>query len=395
MYKIKLLLAVLSGFLLVQTAIALQAVPFDTYHWDFEAKSYQVETYKGQESLVFHNGLALVKGTEGFVNGMIEFDIAIPAKRGFSGPVWRVQDPGNYEEFYLRHHQSGNADANQYSPVFNGLAAWQLYYSADGYGYPVTYVFDEWMPVKIIVSGSQAEIYVRDMDEPVVFVPELKRDVASGRIGFRDQGFAAARYANFRYMLMDNPPMKGQAKSAPQLKGPPAAFAATARKLRAGTIKATSGTVMSWQVSNAFPSTFLDGQQLLADANLGEIGWTQLNSDATGLANLGRINGLEDIRQGRNCAFVKTIVRAEKDALKKFDIAFSDAARVYLNGRIIYEANDVFRSRDYRFLGTIGYFDALYLSLKKGDNEIRIALTEKMGGWGVKARFSDMADIRF
>ena len=251
------------------------------------------------------------------------------------------------------------------------------------------------MPVKIIISGSQAEIYVRDMDEPVVFVPELKREVANGRIGFRDQGFAAARYANFRYMNMDNPPMQGQAKPAPQLKGPPAAFAARAKKLRAGTEKATTGTVMSWYVSDAFPSKSLEGQQMLADVNLDEKKWTQLNSDATGLANIGRINGIKDIKQGRNCAFVKTLIHAEGDTLKRFEFAFSDAARVYLNGRIMYEANDIFRSRDYRFLGTIGYFDALYLPLKKGENEIRIALTEKMGGWGVKARFTDMADIRF
>ena len=91
-----------------------------------------MEIYKGQESLVFHDGLALVKGTAGFINGIIELDIAIPANWGFSGPVWRVQDLDNYEEFYLRHHQSGNEDANQYSPVYNGLAGWQLYYSAEG-----------------------------------------------------------------------------------------------------------------------------------------------------------------------------------------------------------------------------------------------------------------------
>jgi hypothetical protein len=395
MNTIKFFLTAIGCFLLAQTAIAAQPIPFDKYHWDFEAKSYQVETYKGQESLLFHKGLALVKGTEGFVNGIIEFDIAIPTKRGFSGPVWRVQDPGNYEEFYLRHHQSGNDDANQYSPVFNGLAGWQLYYSADGYGYPIKYVFDEWMPVKVIVSGSQAEIYIRDMNEPAVFVPELKRELSNGRIGLRDQGFAAAHYANFRYMMMDNPPMRGKAKTTPQLKGPPAAFAATAKKLRSGTEKAKTGTVMSWNVSNAFPAEVLAGKLLLADVDLGDRQWTPLSSDSTGLANLGRINGVKDIEKGRNCAFAKTIISAEKDMLKKFEIAFSDAVKIYLNGEIIFEANDIFRSRDYRFLGTMGYYDAVYLSLKKGENEIQVALTEKMGGWGLKARFMDMTGINF
>ena len=87
-----LFIAVLSMGMIIyaQNVIAAQPIPFDKHHWDFEAKSYKVETFKGQESLVFHKGLALVKGTEGFVNGIIEFDIAIPTKRGFSGPVWRV-----------------------------------------------------------------------------------------------------------------------------------------------------------------------------------------------------------------------------------------------------------------------------------------------------------------
>ena len=394
----KTYLYILIGLLIVSlsgVANSAQPIPFDTHHWDFNAKSYQVEIYKGQESLVFHDGLALVKGTEGFVNGVIEFDMAIPARRGYSGPVWRVQDLDNYEEFYLRHHQSGKEDANQYSPVFNGLAGWQLYYCADGYGYPVKYVFDEWMPVKIIVSGSQAEIYVRDMNEPVLFVPELKRETSSGRIGFRDQGFAAARYANFRYMKIDNPPMKGKAQSAPQLKGPAAAFAATAKKLRAGTEKAKTGTMMSWHVSNAFPSEELVGKDRLTKADLEQHKWTQLKCDSTWLANLGRINGVKDIKQGKNCVFVKTIVSAKKDTLKKLEIAFSDAVKVYLNGQILFEANDIFRSRDDRFLGTIGYFDAVYLPLKKGKNDIRIAVTEKMGGWGLRARFGDMNGITF
>jgi hypothetical protein len=380
---------------LAKSVVAAQAIPFDTHHWDFEAKSYEVNIYKAQESLVFHDGLALVKGSEGFVNGIIEFDIAIPSKRGFSGPVWRVQDLHNYEEFYLRHHQSGNEDANQYCPVFNGLAGWQLYYSADGYGYPVKYVFDQWMPVKIIVSGSQAEIYVQDMKEPIIFVPALKRETASGRIGLRDQGFAAAHYANFRYTKMDNPPMKGRAKSVPPLKGPPAKFAALAKKLRAGTETAKPGTVMSWQVSNAFPSEALAGKHRLANADLKQQQWSQLKCDRTGLANLGRVNGVKDIKQGKNCVLAKTVVRAERDSLKKFEIAFSDGVKVYLNGQIFFEADDTFRARDYRFLGTMGYYDAVYLPLKKGENDIRIAVTEKMGGWGLKARFADMTGLIF
>jgi hypothetical protein len=195
--------------------------------------------------------------------------------------------------------------------------------------------------------------------------------------------------------MMDNPPMKGTAKSVPQVKGPPAKFAAMAKKLRAGTEKAKPGTVMSWQVSNAFPAEVLAGKLLLASGDLKQQKWTQLKCDRTGLANLGRINGVNEIKQGKDWVFVKTVVRAEKNSLKKFEIASSDGVKVYLNGRILFEASDTFRSRDYRFLGTIGFYDAIYLPLKKGENDIQIAVTEKFGGWAIRARFADMTGISF
>ena len=47
----------------------------------------------------------------------------------------------NYENFYIRPHQSGNPDANQYQPVFNGSASWQLYYGPE-YAAPVEYRYD-------------------------------------------------------------------------------------------------------------------------------------------------------------------------------------------------------------------------------------------------------------
>ena len=34
----------------------------------------------------------------------------------------------------------------------------------------------------------------------------------------------------------------------------------------------------------------------------------------------------------------------------------------------------------------MGYFDTIYLDLKKGKNEIIFAVSENMGGWGLKAK---------
>ncbi|MCP4896997.1 MAG: hypothetical protein GY906_08475, partial [bacterium] len=83
------------------------SVPMDSPRWRFEAQENRVEQYLGRQSLFLRGGWALLEDVE-MLDGVIEFDVAIPKERGFSGAVWRVQDQANMEQFYLRHHQSGN-----------------------------------------------------------------------------------------------------------------------------------------------------------------------------------------------------------------------------------------------------------------------------------------------
>ena len=72
------------------------------------------------------------------------------------------------------------------------------------------------------------------------------------------------------------------------------------------------------------------------------------------------------------------------------DLGFSDRAVVYLNGRALYRGDDTYRSRDYRFLGSIGWYDTVYLPLVEGDNELVVAVSEDFGGWGIQARFDSL-----
>ena len=68
----------------------------------------------------------------------------------------------------------------------------------------------------------------------------------------------------------------------------------------------------------------------------------------------------------------------------------------YLNGRLLFRGDDPARSRDYRFLGSIGYWDALYLPLREGDNEILLAVSEDhedLGGWGVQAKLENLNEL--
>jgi len=230
---------------------------------------------------------------------------------------------------------------------------------------------NQWLHIKIVVSGKSAEIYIKDMDTPALSVNEMKRDVRPGRVGLSVANFAPAHFSNFSFTVMDRPALKGQAKIP---------------------TPTPAGTVLSWLVSDPFDAKSLDNKYELRDADQAKLRWRTLTSENNGTANLARLQG---VAEGRNTVFVKVKIRSDNDQIKKVKFGFSDAVKVYCNQRLIYGGSDVYRSRDHRFLGTIGLFDELYLPLRKGDNDLLLAVTENFGGWGVKAFFDDMQGITF
>lgn len=354
--------------LLAAFSVQSQTIGFDSNRWQIDAKESRVEEYLGRQSLLLKGGLALIKDSK-FLNGVIEFDIAFSPERTFVGAVWRVQDKGNYEEFYFRPHQSGNPDANQYTPVFNDNAGWQLYYGED-FSAPVRYRFNEWMRVKIVVAGKQAEVYIMDMETPALFVPELKRAPAAGQVGLSAGNFAPAHYSNFSFIALDAPLLKGQAQP---------------RK------PAPKGVVMSWSVSSGFPEKNLQGKFQLSEADKAGLTWKELKCEATGIANLSR---LLELNEQSNTTFARVIIDSEREQIKEIKFGFSDRVRVYLNDRLLYSGRDAFLARDYRFLGTVGLWDAIYLPLQKGRNELWLAVSENFGGWGVIAAMEDREGVQ-
>jgi hypothetical protein len=344
-------------------------VPFDSPRWRLDAGRGRVEEHLGRQSLYLKGGIATVDGTH-FADGEIDFDVAFSGARGFVGGLWRLQDAGNFEEFYLRPHQSGNPDANQYDPVFNGLRGWQLYHG-ERYSVPVVYPFDEWIHLKIRFAGEQAEVYVGDLEKPVLFIDELKRSVAPGAVGLSViAGFAPAHFSNFSFVAMDSPALRGRPRAPAPV--PP-------------------GVIPVWWVSDAFPEGALaDGGPL--GGITAERTWTRLPAERSGLANLAKVQG---IQPPRDTVFARQVIRSDREQVRRLDFGFSDRVRVYLNGRLLFHGDDTFRSRDYRFLGSIGYFDALYLPLQAGDNELLLAVSEEAGGWGVQAKFPGAADLVF
>lgn len=349
----------------VQHSIYAQiTVPFTSEQWKFETTDHTSETYLGKESVRIKTNRAFLQGAS-FENGIIEYDVAFPPGRAFIGVYFRIDDDKNCEEFYLRSHQSGNPDANQYSPIYGGVSAWQLYHG-EGYGVPIQYAFNEWMHVKLVMAGQHMEVYINDMEKPVL-ISELKRPSQKGYLGITGSG--ENHFANFTYTSMDNVPLK----ATPRPKQP-----------------APAGTVTQWEVSSGISEKSLVAAPSLKPSDKAGLSWKTATTENTGMLNLASVATWSE---ANNTVLARVVVNSDKEQVKKFVFGFSDHARLYLNDHLLFSGEDDYRSRDYRFLGTVGYYDAVYLNLKKGRNEIIIAVSERMGGWGVKGKFEDMTGL--
>lgn len=345
-----------------------QEFPFGTDHWDVKAAGSIVEVFEGKPSLYMFNGQAVLKDFE-FFTGLIEYELYVTGRRGFPGIGFRVQDAQNMEEFYVRPHQSGNPDANQYTPVFHGTSGWQLY-TGERFSAPIAYKMNAWNQIKLVVAEKSAEVYVNDMDQPAFVISELKREHKAGGLTFKSGGPSAFRFANLKVTKQARPVLKGRVK-------PPVALA--------------KGVIENWSVSSPFPENSLEGISELTAKHKAVQGWTDLNVEEVGLANLARV---ADKARPTNTVFARVIIESDRKQMKRLSYGVSDRGIIYLNDKAIAGSQNNFRSQDYRHLGTIGFFDDAYLPLKKGRNELWIAVSESFGGWAVMAKIEDQSGIR-
>lgn len=346
-----------------------QEFPMTPAIWSVEGAGSVFENYKGKRALYLYRSRASLKPELDFITGILEYDIFITDRRGFPGIQFRIEDAANFEEFYVRPHQSGNPDANQYTPVFNGIAGWQIYYGK-GHAAPVNYRMNEWNHVKLVIAETDAEVYINDMNVPALYIPELKRKPRSGTIRFNGGGPSPFHVADLKVTKVSNPVLVSSRLQAPSVK---------------------ENVVKKWSVSNSFPEGKLDKLFELSRSLKSGLKWEEVVSESAGYANLARVA----VRDNQNnTTFAKVTINSDRKQVVKMSYGFSDRAIIYLNDQILAGGHDEFTSRDYRFLGTMGYFDDIYLSLEKGKNELWIAVSENFGGWGIMAKFDTMKGIR-
>lgn len=340
---------------------AQEIIPFDTTKWSIKANAYLFENYKGKDAIYIQGGLATLKDFQ-FLNGTIEFDIFLKEQQGFPGIRFRAFDEANMESFYLRPHLSGKPDANQALPVINNLSAWQLYFG-NRYSFPYEYKYDDWTHVKIVVNERQAQVYL-DYAEKPNFSWNLFHEPRAGALAIGG-GMTAFHYANFTVNEDDHEIVDFEVHDREPI----------------------SGLIDSWEISDKFEEKELEDPSKIKSI-IDRRKWGEnIKVDEGTAANISRVT---DLFNGiGNTVFARIEITSESDQLKLFEFGYSDRAIVILNGTPIYKGNNRWRSRDYRYLGTVGLFDAVYLDLKKGKNTLLLAVSEDFGGWLVTGRFAE------
>jgi len=334
-------------------------VDFDTLKWDL--KRAKVVDHLDRKALI---GTAFLKNVE-FEEGVIEVDIATTERtRSYPGVIFHIKDPSNYERFYIRPHRSPfYDDALQYVPAYNGLDSWQLY---PGLGNTASLDIqaNKWNRLKIVISGESAQVFWNNEPKPVLVVPKLSYGKVTGGLGLIGPMDGSAYFSNFNYEKTS-----------------------IVKQSNIINFETLPGIIKEWELSEPFSLQYADFTRFQIDKKLTEKEWKKVISDSKGIVDISKYYARK-YRAG-DCIMGRTIINAQNDSLMRFGFGYSDYITVYLNKQPYFFGNSAYQSRDKGFSGVVGYFDNLFLPIKKGDNELIVMVGESMGGWGFCFRIED------
>lgn len=142
-------------------------------------------TFVWFDDLDFHNGTIEV-----MLSGDIQEDSPKWA-RGFVGVAFRINDDASkFESFYLRPANGQTSDSKRRNHATQYFAYPDYDFARlrkqfpEKYESPADIELGQWLKMKIVIDGIKAQLYVNNMDEPVLSVSDLKNGEDSrGGIG--------------------------------------------------------------------------------------------------------------------------------------------------------------------------------------------------------------------
>ena len=312
-------------------------------------------------------------------DGFVDVDVATPANRGFFGIQFRIAADGvNGEWVYLRQHKSGLPDAMQYTPVLNTGLNWQIYNGA-GFTGAVDIPRDVWFHLRLELVGAQAKLYVKDMDKPALVMNDLKSGIQKGQVALAVLT-GATYFSNFEVRTTPDTPWQRHEPPMP------------------------AGTLIQWSISPAYDALARNLEHPLQSTESSAIPWQNVEAEPPGFVVLYRYRDAPHPRvsfqgdfskrlepqPGMKVLYARTSIDSDRDQVKKLYIGYSDDVSVFLNGKILFRGRSAQSFRDPGFLGIMNpENDAVYLPLKKGSNELMLAVSELGGGWGFICRLVD------
>ena len=267
----------------------------------------------------------------------------------------------------------------QYTPVLNSGRNWQLY-NGPGFTAAVDIPKDTWFHLRLEVTGAQAKLYVQDMDKPALVMDDLKSGVEKGQIALYDLT-GATYFSNFEVRTTPDAPWERHLPAMPP------------------------NTLTRWSISPSFDALARNLERPLSTTEEQAIQWQEVQAEAPGFVVLYRFREAPHPRvtfqgdfskrlepqPGMKVVYARTNIDSDRDQVRKLEIGYSDDVSVFLNGRILYRGRSAQGFRDPGFLGIVNpENDAVYLPLKKGRNELMVAVSELGGGWGFICRLADL-----
>ena len=358
-------------------APATLAVPADSPRWELEGNAKVME-HQGRKSLMLDGAAAVLKEFE-MRDGVIDVDVSTPAPRGFFGIQFRVADEGATSEWvYLRQHKSGYPDAIQYTPVLKTGLNWQIY-NGPGFTAAVDIPKDVWIHLRLEIVGAQAKFYFKDMDKPALVMDDLKSGVQKGLVALYVLT-GETYFSNFEIRTTPDAPWERHLPPMP------------------------ANTLTKWSISPAYDALERNLERPLTTAESAAMQWERVEAEPPGFVVLYRYRQAPhprvtfandfskrlDPQPGMKVLYAKTTIESDHDQVKKLYIGYSDDVSVFWNGKILYRGRSAQNFRDPGFLGIVNpENDAVYVPLKKGSNELMLAVSELGGGWTFICRLVD------
>jgi hypothetical protein len=362
------------GSVLDQFAIAEQ-YPADSAHWNLYGGA-TIGVFEGRQGFSITSGAAELRKIE-FRDGILDVDAFTNGKRAFFGFDFHI-DGDNFEEVYLRAHKSGLPDAMQYTPVLRTGRNWQLF-NGPGFTGAISIPMNTWFHLRLVVAGAQAKLYVGDTTSPALVMSDLKSGVRKGGVALYTLA-GPVHFSNFRLKATpDIPWVRHLPPMAP-------------------------GTITKWSLSPSYDALARNVERPPNIQEADTMKWQDVEAEPPGVLVVQRyrdaphpnVTFQSDFstrlqpQPGTRVVYARAELEAERDTVRKLDIGYSDEVTLFLNGEPLFRGRSAQGFRDPGFLGIVSpEDDAVYLHLKKGKNELMLALSELGGGWGFMCRWDE------